>query len=98
MNNHSSDEKNRKLADLYKCFADETRIKILRQLFEEGEVSVGLLASSLGMSDSAISHQLRYLRQMRLVSLRKDGKYHHYRLNDNHIHQMILQGLEHIDE
>lgn len=98
MSKYSSDEQNKRLAELFKCFADETRVRILCCLFEEGEVTVGRLAETLSMSDSAISHQLRYLRQMRLVSSRREGKYHHYYLNDAHVHQMILQGLEHIDE
>ena len=98
MSNCSNESVNRELAELFKCFADETRIKILRLLFEEGEVSVGVLASQLGISASAISHQLRYLKQMRIVAMRKDGKFHHYRLDDDHVHQMILQGLEHINE
>jgi|LSQX01.2.fsa_nt_gb ArsR family transcriptional regulator len=96
--NKCADDQNRKLAELYKCFADETRLKILRCLFEQGEVTVGRLAQLIDLSDSAISHQLSRLRHMRLVAVRREGKFSFYHLQDEHIYQLILQGLEHIDE
>lgn len=85
------------LAELYKVFGDSTRIKILYALFEE-ELCVCDIASLLGMSASAISHQLRVLKQASLVRYRRDGKTIFYSLADDHVRSIIGQGMEHIGE
>lgn len=85
------------LADFYKVFGDATRIKILCVLLES-EMCVCDLAAVLGMTQSAISHQLRVLKQMKLVKNRREGKTVFYSLADGHIQLIISQGMEHITE
>ena len=85
------------LADLFKVFGDTTRIKILYALFVS-EMCVCDIASLLHMTQSAISHQLRVLKQARLVKYRKEGKTVFYSMNDDHIHQIFNQGLVHVNE
>jgi len=85
------------LADLFKVIGDSTRIKILWAL-DEAEMCVCDIAVLLNMTQSAISHQLRVLRQARLVKNRKDGKVVFYSLEDEHIKQIFDQGLIHINE
>ena len=80
------------LADLFKIFADSTRIKILYGLFES-EMCVCAIAELLGMSQSAISHQLKVL-----VGNRREGKTIYYYLADDHVRSMIGQGFEHLTE
>ena len=85
------------LAELYKVFADSTRIKILYVLFES-EMCVCDIAQLLEMSQSAISHQLRVLKQSKLVKFRRDGKTIFYSLADDHVRTIMNQGIEHIEE
>ncbi len=85
------------LAELFKIFGDSTRIRILFVLFEE-EVCVCDLASALNMTQSAISHQLKILKQNKLVKSRRDGKSVFYSLADDHVRAIIAQGQEHIEE
>lgn len=85
------------LAELFKVFGDTTRIKILYALFSS-EMCVCDIADLLGMTHSAISHQLRVLKQARLVKFRKEGKTVFYSLDDNHINQIFDCGLCHIKE
>ena len=85
------------LAELYKIFGDSTRIKILYTLFTE-ERGVGDIARLLGMTMSAISHQLRILKQARLVKPRREGKMVYYALADDHVRTICAQGLDHILE
>ena len=85
------------LAELFKVFGDSTRIRILFVLFES-EMCVCDIATLLQMGQSAISHQLRVLKQMRLVSFRRDGKTVFYKLADAHIQTILAQGMEHISE
>ena len=85
------------LAELFKVFGDTTRIKILCALFES-EMCVCDIAALLNMNQSAISHQLRVLKQARLVKYRKDGKVVYYSLDDEHIKHIFDQGLVHINE
>ncbi|MEA4848489.1 MAG: metalloregulator ArsR/SmtB family transcription factor [Clostridiaceae bacterium] len=85
------------LAELFKVFGDTTRIKILCALFES-EMCVCDIAALLSMNQSAISHQLRVLKQTRLVKYRKDGKVVYYSLDDEHIKRIFDQGLAHISE
>jgi len=85
------------LADFYKVFGDATRVRILCVLLQ-AEVCVCDLAELLEMTQSAISHQLRVLKQMKLVKNRREGKTVYYSLADGHIQTIISQGMEHIAE
>lgn len=85
------------LAELYKVFGDSTRIRILYLLFEE-EMCVCDIAQVLAISQSAISHQLRILKQAKLVKFRRDGKSIIYSLADDHVRRIINQGMEHLTE
>ena len=85
------------LAELYKVFGDSTRIKILYVLFE-AEMCVCDIAQLLGMTQSAISHQLRVLKANKLVKFRRDGKTVFYSLADNHVRTIIDMGMEHLCE
>ena len=85
------------LTDLFRIFGDSTRIRILYVLFE-AEMCVCDIAALLGMTQSAISHQLRALKNARLVTSRRDGKTVFYSLADDHVKTIIDQGLEHILE
>ena len=85
------------LAELFKVFGDSTRIRILFVLFE-AEVCVCDLAQALNMTQSAISHQLRILKQNKLVKSRREGKSIFYSLADGHVRTIIAQGREHIEE
>ena len=85
------------LAELFKIFGDSTRIRILFVLFE-AEVCVCDLAAALNMTQSAISHQLRILKQSRLVKSRRERKSVFYSLADEHVRTIISQGQEHIEE
>jgi DNA-binding transcriptional ArsR family regulator len=85
------------LAELFKVFGDSTRIKILYVLFQS-EMCVCDIAQLLNMSQSAISHQLRVLKQAQLVKYRREGKTVFYSLADSHVTTILNQGLEHIEE
>jgi len=85
------------LAEIFKVFGDSTRIKILYVLFEQ-EMCVCDIAQLLNMTQSAISHQLKILKQSRLVKNRREGKAVFYSLADGHVRSIINQGLEHIKE
>ena len=85
------------LGDFFKILGDSTRIKILSDLFQS-EMCVCDIAALLGMTQSAISHQLRVLKQGRLVKHRKEGKVVYYSLDDDHIKHIVDQGLTHISE
>ncbi len=86
------------LADLFKVFADTTRIKILYALMVE-DLNVSDLAEAVGgVSQSAVSHQLRILKQAHLVRFRREGKQVIYALSDDHVYAMLSQGLSHICE
>lgn len=85
------------LSEFFKVFGDSTRIKILYVL-SQSEMCVCDIATLLQMGQSAISHQLRVLKQMRLVSFRREGKTVFYSLADSHIQTILDQGMEHINE
>lgn len=85
------------LAEFFKVFGDTTRIKILYVLLQS-EMCVYDIASLLNMTQSAISHQLRVLKQMQLVKFRREGKIVFYSLSDSHIENILNQGMEHICE
>lgn len=92
-----TDEKIDALAEFYKVFGDATRIKILLTLYEK-ELCVCDIATELNMTQSAISHQLKILKQMRLVKNRREGKSIFYALADSHVSMIIAQGRDHIEE
>lgn len=83
------------VAEFFKIFGDSTRIKLLRLLLEQ-ELCVGEIAEKLNMNQSAVSHQLRVLRQNDLVKYRKEGKTVFYSLDDDHIKVVLEQGMRHI--
>lgn len=85
------------LADLFKVLGDSTRIKVLCALFQ-AEMCVCDIAALLGMTQSAISHQLRVLKQARLVKYKREGKVVYYSLDDEHVKRIFDQGLIHISE
>ena len=85
------------LADLFKIFGDTTRIRILYSLFE-AELCVCDLAQILGMQLSAVSHQLRILKNASLVKFRRDGKSVFYSLADDHVRTILSMGTEHLGE
>ena len=85
------------LSDLFKVFGDSTRIRILYVLFEE-DVCVCDIAQLLGMTQSAVSHQLRVLKQARLIRSRREGKTVFYTLADDHVRTLLSNGMEHISE
>ena len=84
------------LADLFKVFGDTTRIKILYALFES-ELCVGDIALVLGMSQSAVSHQLRVLKDSKLIKFRREGKVIFYSLDDDHVRTIMSMGMEHVE-
>lgn len=85
------------LAELFKVFGDSTRIRILFELFDD-EMNVGDIAERLSMTQSAISHQLKILKQSKLVGNRREGKQIVYFLADDHVRTIIDQGINHIEE
>lgn len=85
------------LADLFKVFGDTTRIKMLYALMGQ-ELCVADLAELIGATQSAVSHQLRTLKQARLVKFQRDGKNVIYSLSDDHVYTMLAQGMTHICE
>ena len=85
------------LAELFKVFGDSTRIKILFVLFES-EMCVCDIAEALSMTQSAVSHQLKVLKQAKLIKNRREGKSIFYSLADEHVRTIIAMGIEHIEE
>lgn len=85
------------LAELFKVFGDSTRIKIISALLKE-ELCVCDLSAIIGATQSAVSHQLRILKQAKLVKYRKEGKVVYYSLDDDHVKEIIVKGSEHIEE
>lgn len=92
-----SPRENSKMAQLFKAMGDPTRLKIIVAL-DQGEMCVCDLAAFLEVSESAVSHQLRQLRQLHLVANRRKGPILYYRLDDDHIRQLFHLALEHIQE
>jgi len=86
-----------RLVQLFKAMGDGTRLRIMRSL-EQGEMCVCDLAMYLGVTESAVSHQLRLLRQLRLVANRREGPVLYYRLDDHHVGQLLHLALEHVRE
>ncbi|MNG08653.1 ArsR/SmtB family transcription factor [Paenibacillus sp. MMS18-CY102] len=84
------------MSELFKALGDPTRIKIIHALLQH-ELNVHDLTVVLGMGQSAVSHQLRYLRNLRIVKRRKEGKTVYYSLDDNHIEQLFVLTLQHLE-
>jgi len=84
------------LAELFSALSDPTRLRIISVLLE-GELNVGDLAAQLNMTESAVSHQLRGLRQLHLVRSRKDGRQVYYALDDDHVARLYRLGLDHVE-
>ena len=91
------DELLQDLGDLFKVFGDTTRIKIMYALYA-GEMCVCAISELLNMTQSAISHQLKTLKDANLVSARREGKEMYYSLSDEHVKSIIAEGYEHITE
>ena len=85
------------LADLFKVFGDSTRLRVMVTL-SDSEMPVMEIAEALGMEQSTISHQLRVLRQNKLVRVRREGKQMYYSLDDDHVKKIIEMGMDHILE
>ncbi len=85
------------VAELFRAFSDTSRVHILSALSTQ-ELNVGTLAEVAGISDSAVSHHMRSLRQMGLVKARRDGKEVYYRLEDEHIIALFQQGVRHVQD
>lgn len=85
------------LSELFRIFGDSTRIKILYSLFDH-ELCVGDIATILGLSQSSVSHQLRILKDSKLVKFRRDGKSIFYSLDDDHVKSILELGMEHLEE
>ena len=83
------------VAELFSALSDTSRVRIIAALAGY-EMNVGALASAVGISESAVSHHMRHLRQMRLVRTRKEGRYVFYALDDDHINDLFRCGLEHV--
>lgn len=83
------------VASIFKVLGDPTRLRILQVLLVEGERCVGEIAADIDMEQSAVSHQLRVLRQARVVDFRKDGKVAWYYLDDDHVVRLLEQGIRH---
>jgi len=83
------------LAEIFQCLGNPTRVKILHSLFSE-ELCVCDLAQVLGMTPSAVSHQLRVLRSLRLVKFRREGKMAYYSIDDEHVRTLFTLGLDHV--
>lgn len=84
-------------ADLFKIFGDSTRIRILYSLYQK-EKNVNEISEELNVSQSAISHQLRILKSSKLIKNRRSGKEIFYSLDDDHVYNIIAQGIEHVTE
>lgn len=95
--NMPKDDEILELSELFKLFGDETRIKIIFTMYQK-ELCVSDISNILNMSHSSVSHQLKNLKQARLVKARKDGKEVYYTLNDDHIEKIFALAMEHVKE
>ena len=95
--NMPADEYLYDLADLFKIFGDTTRIRILYSLFDD-ELCVGDISEILGLTQSSVSHQLRILKDSKLVKFRRAGKSIYYSLDDEHVRSILNLGMEHLEE
>ena len=99
MNHHPDQDCTEKqaadLAELFRSLGDASRVRIIATLLK-GETNVGSLAAIVGISESAVSHQMRTLRQMRIVRARKQGREVYYSLDDEHVIDLFQRGLDHV--
>jgi ArsR family transcriptional regulator, lead/cadmium/zinc/bismuth-responsive transcriptional repressor len=93
----SSEKEASRLASIYKALGDPTRIRMIMALLD-GEICVCDLAAFLGLTESAVSHQLRLLREQALVKKRRDGQVLYYSLDDEHVSDLLQVGLDHVRE
>lgn len=91
------DDKIIDISELFKIFGDSTRVKIINVLLDK-EMCVSEIVDSIGVSQSAVSHQLRILKSSKLVKYRKDGKEIYYSLADDHVEKIFRMGCEHVNE
>lgn len=84
------------VAELFRALGDASRVRIIAALLG-GEMNVGALAIAVGISESAVSHHMRGLRQMRLVRARRDGRQVFYTLDDDHVVELFTRGLDHVE-
>ena len=85
------------VAELFRAFSDTSRVRILSALLN-GEKNVSALSQAVGISESAVSHHMRGLRQMHLVNSRKNGKEVYYRVDDEHVIHLFQQGVKHVQD
>jgi DNA-binding transcriptional ArsR family regulator len=85
------------VAELFRAFSDTSRVRILSAIIEQ-EVNISVLSELIGVTESAVSHHMRGLRQMRLVKSRRDGKEVYYSVDDPHIIELFQQGVRHVQE
>ena len=97
LDNQPDDEYLYDLSELFKIFGDSTRIKILYSMFDT-ELNVGDMAKILNLSQSSVSHQLRILKDSKLVKFRREGKSIYYSLDDEHVRMILSLGMEHVEE
>ena len=97
VNNQPPEEVLYEVAEVFKVFGDSTRIRILYALFGN-ELCVGDIAEVLNMSQSSVSHQLRILKDAKLVKFRREGKSIFYALDDDHVYHIMEMGMEHVEE
>ncbi len=97
LDNQPDDEYLYDLSELFKIFGDSTRIKILYSMFDT-ELNVGDMARILNLSQSSVSHQLRILKDAKLVKFRREGKSIYYSLDDEHVRMILSLGMEHVEE
>ena len=90
-------EKIAEMSDFFKALSDSTRLKIIL-VISEGEICVNDISAKIGMTKSAVSHQLSYLKNLRLVKSRKDGKEVYYSLDDDHVNLLIKSAWEHVND
>jgi ArsR family transcriptional regulator, lead/cadmium/zinc/bismuth-responsive transcriptional repressor len=83
------------VAELFRTFSDTSRVRIVSALMD-GEMNIGALAEVVGISESAVSHHMRGLRQMRMVQSRREGKEVYYRIDDEHVIALFQQGVNHV--
>ena len=98
MNEIPEKETLEQIAELFKGFADPTRVRILSHLQQREELCVTEIAEAVELSQSAVSHQLRILKQMHLIKFRREGKNIWYSLADDHVKTILRMGLEHVLE
>ena len=97
LENQPDDEYLYDLSELFKIFGDSTRIKILYSMFD-AELNVGEMSKILNLSQSSVSHQLRILKDAKLVKFRRDGRSMYYSLDDDHVRMILALGMEHVEE